>query len=223
MLIRPVRLHQEEVRPDPVVLIKGKVLNANTNEPLYASVHYKTQKIKSTAGIARSDPQNGNYKIILPEGDAYQYLARIDGYLSISKRIDLTESNGYGEVEEDLFLVPLEKGQKIPLSNIFFIRSQAEMQAKSFVELNRLVEILNEHPTLEIELGGHTDNLGQTTLNFDLSLRRVDAVKQYLTTMGITPDRLHTKGYGDTMPIASNDKELNRRLNRRVEFTILSL
>ena len=213
----------EEVRPDPVVLVKGKVLDASTNKPLYADVHFKPQKISNAEGIAKSDPQNGAYKIILPRGHAYRYQARIKGYLSMSKQIDLTTVNRYGEVEENLYLVPLVEGQKIPLDNIFFVRSQAEMHPSSFSELDRLVEILNEHPSLEIELGGHTDNLGQTQLNFDLSLRRVDAVKQYLTSMGIRPNRLHTKGYGDTKPIASNERELDRRLNRRVEFTILSL
>ncbi len=213
----------QEVRPDPVVLVKGKVLNANTNEPLCASVHFKSQKVQSEYGIARSDPQNGTYKIVLPKGDAYQYLAKIDGYLSLAKQIDLTEADRYGEVEENLYLVPLEKGQKIPLSNIFFLRTKDELLQKSYGELDRLVNILKEYPSLEIELGGHTDNSGQSTLNFDLSLRRVATVKQYLVMQGIAPHRLHTKGYGDTRPIASNDRELNRRLNRRVEFTILSL
>ena len=213
----------EEVRPDPVVLVKGKVLNANTNEPLFASVHFNSKKALSEHGIARSNPQNGSYKIVLPKGDSYQYLAKIDGYLSLAKYIDLTEANRYGEVEENLYLVPLEKGQKIPLSNIFFVRTKDELLQKSYSELDRLVNILKEYSTLEIELGGHTDNHGQSTLNFDLSLRRVATVKQYLINQGIASSRLHTKGYGDTQPIASNDRELNRRLNRRVEFTILSL
>ena len=213
----------EEVRPDPVILVKGKVLNANTNEPLSASVHFKPKKAFSEYGIARSDPQNGNYKIVLPKGNSYKYLAKIEGYLSLSKYIDLTEANRYGEVEENLYLVPLEEGQKIPLSNIFFVRSQAELLQQSYNELNRLVDILREYPTLEIELGGHTDNLGQSTLNLDLSLRRVATVKQFLVTKGVSSHRLHTKGYGDTQPIARNDRELHRRLNRRVEFTILSL
>ncbi len=218
------RIHlPEEIRPDPVVLIKGKVLNANTNEPLSASVHFNSGKVHSEAGIARSDPKNGNYKIVLPKGNTYEYMAQVDGYLSMAKRIDLTEASRYGEVEENLYLVPLEKGQKIPLSNIFFVRSQAELKLQSYDDLDRLVAILEDYSTLEIELGGHTDNLGQSTLNFDLSLRRVAMVKQYLVKSGIAPYRLHTKGYGDTQPIARNDRELNRRLNRRVEFIILSL
>jgi outer membrane protein OmpA-like peptidoglycan-associated protein len=213
----------EEVRPEPVVLVKGKVLNANTNEPLSASVLFKREEVSADHGLARSDPQNGIYKIVLPMGDQYQFKAKVDGYLSLVNSIDLTKANNYGEVEENLYMVPLAKGQKIPVNNIFFVRSKAELLSQSYRELNKLVNILKEYRTIEIELGGHTDNMGQSALNLDLSLRRVATVKQYLVDKGIDAQRLHTKGYGDTQPIARNDRELDRRLNRRVEFTILSL
>ena len=213
----------DQLRPDPVVLVKGKVLNANTNEPLSASVVIKDHQTPVTQGVARSDPDNGNYKIVVPKGNAYNFQAQVDGYLALTKSIDLTKTNQYTELQEDLYLVPLTAGQKIPLNNIFFVRSQAQLQPQSYHELDRLVAILKQHPTLKIELGGHTDNLGQSSLNLDLSLRRVDAVKEYLVTRGIDPRRLATKGYGDTQPVARNDRELDRRRNRRVEFTILSL
>ena len=213
----------EKIKPDAVVLVKGKVLNASTNQPLSASVVFKPTYTSIEHGLARSDPQNGSYKIVLPKGESYDYQARVEGYLSLSKSIDLTNANTYNELEEDLYLVPLTAGQKIPLHNIFFVRSQAELLSQSHYELDKLVSILKEYPSLKIELGGHTDNLGQSSLNFDLSLRRVDTVKEYLVSKGIAPERLHTKGYGDTQPIARNDRELSRRLNRRVEFTILSL
>lgn len=213
----------QEVRPDPVVLVKGKVLNANTNEPLSATVRFKPQNLPIDQGLVRSDPRNGSYKIVLPKGERYQYQARADGYLSLVKSIDLSQTREYGEVEEDLYLVPLAMGQKLPLNNIFFVRSQAELLPQSFDELDRLVEILVQYPSIEIELGGHTDNMGQPSLNLDLSLRRVATVKRYLVNKGVSAHRLHTKGYGDTHPIASNDHEFNRRLNRRVEFTILNL
>jgi len=213
----------EAVRPDPVVMVKGRVINANTNEPLAASVIFKPRESGEEKGSARTEPGSGQYKLVLPKGDSYYYQAKVDGYLSLVKSIDLSQASEYGEVEEDLYLVPLAAGQKIPLNNIFFVRSQAELMSQSHSELDQLVAILKEHPTLEIELGGHTDNMGQSSLNYDLSLRRVDEVKRYLVAQGIDENRLHTRGYGDTQPIASNDRELDRRKNRRVEFTILSL
>lgn len=213
----------DQLRPDPVVLVKGKVLNANTNEPILASVVLKDDKTPFTHGVARSDPESGTFKIIVPKGGAYNFQAEIDGYLALSKSISLSETNRYTELKQDLYVVPLTEGQKIPLNNIFFVRSQAELLPQSYQELDQLVAIMKRHATIKIELGGHTDNLGQASLNLDLSLRRVDAVKQYLVANGIEGSRLSTKGYGDTQPVARNDRELDRRRNRRVEFTILSL
>ena len=213
----------DQLRPDPVVLLQGKVLNANTNEPLSASVVLKDYDQPVTQGIARSDPESGTYKLVVPKGGSYNFQAEVEGYLALTKSIDLTRTEQYTELKEDLYVVPLTQGQKIPLNNIFFVRSQAQLLPQSYQELDRLVAIMKQHNTLKIELGGHTDNLGQASLNLDLSLRRVDAVKKYLVTKGIDGNRLSTKGYGDTQPIARNDRELDRRRNRRVEFTILSL
>ena len=213
----------DQLRPDPVVLVKGKVLNANTNEPLSASVFIKDPHTPVTQGVARSDPENGTYKIVIPNRGSYNFQAEVDGYLALTKSLDLTQTDQYTELQEDLYLVPLAEGQKIPFNNIFFVRSQAQLLPQSYHELDRLVAILKQYPTLKIELGGHTDNMGQASLNLDLSLRRVSAVKDYLVTNGIDANRLSTKGYGDTQPIARNDRELDRRRNRRVEFTILSL
>ena len=207
----------DQLGTDPVVLLKGKVLNVNTNEPVSASISFKPY------GVTRSDPENGTYKIVLPKGSTHYFQAEVEGYLTMIKSRNLNEASEYTELEQDLYLVPLVRGQKIPLNNIFFVRSQPELLPQSYRELDQLVAILKQHSTLEIELGGHTDNLGQASLNFDLSLKRVDAVKEYLISRGIGSGRLHTKGYGDTQPIARNDHEFNRRQNRRVEFTILSL
>ncbi len=213
----------EEMQPDPVVLITGKVLNAKTKQPVEASITFQASSDAREHGTARSNPHDGSYKIVLPHGHQYQVMAKTEDYISLQSTIDLGGTKKYGEIKEDLFLIPLTKGEKIPITNIFFVRSRAELTSRSYRELDRLVEVMKEHPTLEIELGGHTDNVGKPELNLDLSLRRVDMVKKYLVEQGISPNRLHPKGYGDTQPIASNDSELQRRLNRRVEFTIINL
>jgi outer membrane protein OmpA-like peptidoglycan-associated protein len=204
-------------------MVKGKVLNADTGEPLSASVELWDRNGSLIRGTAHSDPESGTYRMLVPKGGAYIFQAEIQGYLSLTTSINLSEGNQYAELEQDLYVVPMVEGQKIPINNIFFVRSAAQLLPQSYQELDRLVVILNQHPTLKIELGGHTDNLGQASLNLDLSLQRVDAVKEYLVANGIDSSRLLTKGYGDTQPVARNDRELDRRRNRRVEFTILSL
>ena len=92
--------------------------------------------------------------------------------------------------------------------------------SSSFPELLRLVKILRDYPTVEILIGGHTDNQGDPALNVKLSEDRVEAVKKYLVSKGVDPKRLSTQGFGGTQPSANNDQEETRRFNRRVEFTI---
>ena len=75
---------------------------------------------------------------------------------------------------------------------------------------------------MNIELGGHTDNVGEDAANKTLSQNRVNSVMTYLTGKSIPPARLKAKGYGESKPIASNDTEDGRQQNRRVEFTILN-
>jgi OmpA-OmpF porin, OOP family len=92
---------------------------------------------------------------------------------------------------------------------------------RSFVELDKLANILRENPNLEIEIFGHTDNVGDPIYNLTLSRRRAAMVMDYLIQSGITSRRLRSNGFGDKYPVASNEGEETRQLNRRVEFRIL--
>jgi outer membrane protein OmpA-like peptidoglycan-associated protein len=209
-----------EFRPEPVLLVTGKVLDARTRQPLQAKIIYESLITGEELGVATTNPEDGTYTIVLPSGTSYGYLAEADGYVAISENIDATETEKYTEVRRDLLMVPMEVGQKIKLNNIFFAQSKFYLRESSFSELNRLVKIMNEYPTLEILVEGHTDNQGNSKLNLDLSVDRVNEVKKYLARKGIDPNRISTKGWGDTRPVASNEREETRRLNRRVEFTI---
>jgi outer membrane protein OmpA-like peptidoglycan-associated protein len=90
------------------------------------------------------------------------------------------------------------------------------------VELDKLVAFLTKNPNLKIELGGHTDNVGDKKMNQVLSDNRAKAVYSYLVQKGISKERLTTKGYGDTLPIATNDTEEGRAENRRTEFKVIA-
>jgi len=92
---------------------------------------------------------------------------------------------------------------------------------ESYDELNVVVDLLRTNPKIEIELAGHTDNRGDAKLNQKLSQSRVDKVKAYLVSQGINAKRIRGKGYGGKRPISSGESEESRKLNRRVEFTIV--
>ena len=117
-------------------------------------------------------------------------------------------------------LVPIEIGERIQLNNVFFERAQAKLKAESYPELDRLILILKDNPTIEIELSGHTDNRGNPNANKKLSQERVDAVTSYLVGKGIEASRIKGKGYGGDQPLFPNINEKNREMNRRVEFKI---
>ena len=94
---------------------------------------------------------------------------------------------------------------------------------QSYPELDLVVAFLKSNPGVKIELAGHTDNRGIPGQNVKLSQARVDRVKSYLVSKGVESRRISGKGYGGTKPVASNDTEESRQLNRRVEFTIKKL
>jgi len=209
------------LRPKPVLLISGKVIDAKTKKPLDATIKYEILANGKEIGSASTDPTTGIYKITLPSGENYGYRAETPGYIPISENLDLTKIEKYEEVERNLTLVPIETGQTVRLNNIFFETGKAELRQESFAELDRVVHLLADHATMEIAIGGHTDTVGSPALNKQLSEARATAVEQYFINKGVSAKRLKAKGYGQTKPIAPNSTEEGRQQNRRVEFTIV--
>lgn len=210
-----------DIKPDPVILVSGKVLHAKTKKPVTASIRFDDLSTNTEVGEARVDPRTGEFKIVLPAGTNYGFHAAAPGYLSVNENIELTNVEKYGEVKKDLLLVPIQIGESIQLKNVFFAQSQSELLPESFPELNRLVKIMKDNPTIEIELDGHTDSQGNPQSNLELSEKRVEAVKQYLVSKGVAARRITGRGFGGSQPIAPSTSEENRQLNRRVEFKIV--
>lgn len=208
----------------PVVLISGKVLNERNMEPLEARVVWELLPEGTEAGIARTDPITGEYKIILPFGKNYGYLALAEGYYSVTKNLDVTDLNEYKEIEEqNLFMAPVKESQVVRINNLFFKKKTAELLPESNQELCRFVEFLKINKKITVEIGGHTDNKGDTTELRILSKDQAQAVANYCISKGIKADRMIVKGYGSTRPIGFNKDEEGREMNRRIEFKVLSL
>jgi outer membrane protein OmpA-like peptidoglycan-associated protein len=211
----------EPKRPDPVVLIYGKVFDAETGDVIGCSINYEDLAKGKNVGFAQSDPSNGEYKIILPYGKNYGFMGSAANYLSVADHIDLIKVSEYQEINRDLFMVPAKIGSTIRLNNIFFDFAKADLRSESFPELDRLVNCLNENPKMEIEIRGHTDNVGGHDANVNLSNDRAASVRAYLINKGINESRVRSIGYGETKPLKKNDTDKNRQINRRVEFVIL--
>lgn len=211
------------VKIDPVVLIKGKVYDNKTKKTLSVPIVYNNLKTNTNAGKAISNPVDGSYSIVLPFGQKYSFMAEKEGYYAVTENIDVTSLNEYKEIEVDLYLSPIEKGEVIRLNNIFFDSGKYDLLSESYAELDKLHAILLNNPTMKIEISGHTDAVGSDTDNLTLSNNRANAVMQYLLKKGVNGNRLSAKGYGETKFIATNETEKGKQKNRRVEFLILDL
>ena len=213
----------EKEKPNPVVLVSGNVYNAKTKQPLTASLLYQTLPDGTEVGNGVSSPVDGSFKIVLPYDKNYSIRASADKFFAISENLNLDSliKAGYKEIHKDLYLAPIEIGQVFRLNNVFFDFDKYNLRPESYVELDRVVKFLNDYPNIEIEMSAHTDSRGSDQYNFTLSDNRAKSVKEYILSKGIAASRIISQGYGETKPVATNDTDEGRQLNRRVEFKIL--
>jgi outer membrane protein OmpA-like peptidoglycan-associated protein len=210
-------------KPDNValILLKGKVTSKESGQALAATLTVTDNETNKVIGVYYSNSLTGKYTVLIPPGKNYGISIEATGHLSRSENIDIPFSEKYFELTRDIVLEPLKKGSLTVLNNIFFDFGKSDLRKESFIELDRIVKMLNENPTLVFEVAGHTDNAGNDDSNLDLSLHRSESVVKYFISKGIDPKRLHAKGYGEKFPLASNDTEEGRRQNRRTELIII--
>ncbi|HAN39339.1 MAG TPA: flagellar motor protein MotB, partial [Chitinophagaceae bacterium] len=118
---------------------------------------------------------------------------------------------------------PITLGSKLIVDNILFDNNQVKLTTESILALDQVWQLLNENPTLSLQINGYTDSVGNKKANLLLSEQRARAVVSYLVRKGIVPERLRAKGLGDTMPIAPNTTEKGRALNRRTELEVIGM
>jgi outer membrane protein OmpA-like peptidoglycan-associated protein len=214
----------EDLRPQKITYVKGKVYDATTKLPLEANfelINPDNQQV-----INRSYSQkNGEFFVTLTENNNYIVNVNKDGYLFYSDNF-LLKSSSTDFNKPYLLNIPLQPidiGSTVELKNIFFDVNKAELKPESKSELERLISLLTKNPSLKIELGGHTDNSGDKKFNLSLSLNRAKAVYDYLLNNGrIDATRLKYQGYGDSKPKVANDTPENKAKNRRTEFKVIA-
>lgn len=216
MLTRP----KEKVS---LIVLKGKVYSNPGKTPVSATITVTDNETGDIVGIYNSNSYTGKYTIIIPPGKNYGISVRARGYLPKSENIDLPDLGEYYEKENDIILDPLVAGSVTALRNVFFDVGKAELRPESFSELDHFYDILVENPTLYVEIAGHTDNVGSDPANLALSKNRSKSVVDYLIKKGIQKKRLYPVGYGEQFPVADNDTEEGRQLNRRTELIIVDI
>ncbi len=197
------------------VRIYGTVSDARSGQPISAQIIFNsgTQQYLASSNASQS------YSLTLPSSARYNIEIRADRYITSYEQLDLATQE-LKDLELNFRLQPIEVGTTVTLKHVLFKQGTPELLPESYEELDRIAEFLKANPKVEIELGGHTDNRGSFRALMDLSQKRVNRVKDYLVSKGIEARRITGKGYGGTRPVASNDTEETRQLNRRVEFVI---
>lgn len=207
----------EEIRPVAASYIKGNILDKETQMPLNARLQIKNLSTGRVAHESFSDKKTGEFLICLAQGEEYAFSISCEGYLFYSENFSTFED----KQERQIFLTPIKAGESIVLKNIFFETNSHSLLPTSFAELNTLIELMQKNPSLKLMIEGHTDNIGKEELNIKLSQQRAEAIVSYLTEKGIEPSRLKAKGYGFSKPIADNNTEEGRAMNRRTEIKII--
>ncbi len=212
----------EAARPGKITYVKGKVYDANTKQPL--SAHFELIDLETAKSVIISDANagNGEFLVTLPVDKNYALNVSQPGYLFYSENFSLKELTD--KTKPFLMDVPLQSidtGSIVELKNVFFETAKFDLKTESKVELDKLVSFLNFNKTIKIELGGHTDNVGDKKMNQLLSQNRAKSVYDFLILSGIDSKRLAYKGYGDTKPKVKNDSDENRAKNRRTEFKVI--
>ena len=210
--------NEEKVQFDSTLVLSGKVININSIQTIEANV--TITDVSDNSKINNSMSGKDGFSVHLLKGKTYQIYVKANGFIDYSDSINVKLIDNK-EVTRNIMLSPIEVGKTVVLNNIFFDFDKTTLKPESYIELDKVVKLLNENPGMKIEIAGHTDNVGSDVINLRFSSDRASAVKDYIVSKGISSERIIAKGYGPTKPISSNDSEEGRRQNRRVEFTIL--
>jgi outer membrane protein OmpA-like peptidoglycan-associated protein/tetratricopeptide (TPR) repeat protein len=219
----PVFEEVVEIRTSRLTIVKGKVIDgfSDGNPPLEADIEISDNETGELISTIKSNNSTGNFLITLPSGRDYGIAVKKESFLFHSENFNIPPTSEYQEIDLLIRLLKLEKDSKIVLKNVFFETASANLDPKSYKELDLLIKIMQDHPNMRIEISGHTDNQGTRATNISLSERRAQSVVNYLSK-DVPLGRMEAKGYAFDEPISDNATAEGRAQNRRVEFKILS-
>lgn len=209
-----------EVKKSSLTVFKGKTIDAISRKAVEAEIEITDNATGKIIERFTTNSATGKFLLSLPAGKNYGIAVKADGYLFHSENFDIEKDADYNLINKVIELKNIAVGSKIALRNIFFDTGKSTLRSESNTEIDRLVKLMKDVPKMKIEISGHTDNTGSASLNESLSQKRAQAVVNYLISKGISENRMTAKGYGSSMPIASNSTSDGRQQNRRTEFEI---
>lgn len=203
----------------PALVLKGTIADAQNQRPLSATLDLNFNNTKSSTFT--SERLTGHFLVVLPTHLNSTLRIKKEGYYpTILNITDSLLKQNAGE-RINIELLPLITTRSEILKSVSFKQNESTLDSISYNELNVLIKYLNEHPSLKLVIEGHTDDVGDNDANMKLSLKRAEAVVEYLVKSAISPERLTAKGYGKTRPLVKTALLEFRQKNRRVEWRIL--
>ena len=212
---------RKDLRPLKTLWAKGKVYDKKTGTGLPSTLLLTDVNSQQVVSRLQTD-EDGNYLITLPVGKNYAFNVHRKGYLFYSQNFDMSSVSSDSVYNIDIPLEPIEVNAKVILKNVFFDTKKTDLKPESISELDNVVRLMNENPNMKILISGFTDNVGTPADNLKLSNGRALSVVNYLIAKGVKKDRLSYRGFGENNPVASNDSEEGRALNRRTELRVVS-
>jgi outer membrane protein OmpA-like peptidoglycan-associated protein len=209
--------NRAELRLKQNKLLEVTVLDYDTRIPVSNAI----------VGIGTNAPEklksDGLFSLKLMSEGFVTLMAKADGYLNQSRKIDTSKP---GITRDTIFMMKKELNKTFVLDNIYYNLDKWDILPNSEIELNKLVKILIENPTIKVELGSHTDSRGSDSYNMSLSQKRSDSAVAFIVKNGVPKSKITAKGYGETKlvnkcvngVICSDDEH---RKNRRTEFKII--
>lgn len=216
-ILKDVRLEKKALG---TIGVHGVVTNISKKAVKNVTINVIDNYSGKAAGSYKTN-NTGEYQFVLKRGQNYNLSYESEGYLMLSENVNMPKDNSYASVEKNVVLQPIKEGSKIVLNNLFFDSNKSKIRKESSVELEKVAKFLKDRPDINIEVAGYTDSKGDDKSNIKLSEARSKAVMDYLVKKGTAKSRISFKGYGKEQPVASNDTDAGRQLNRRVELKIL--
>ncbi|MHA7108696.1 OmpA family protein [Sunxiuqinia elliptica] len=211
------------MRPTPVSYVQGKVFDEANRNPLCAQIELIDVDNNTLVAQTESCWEKGEFLMCLPLGKEYAFNVSHPGYLFHSENFALQQVRKASDpISLNIPLNAIEVGSATVLRNIFFETGKYALLSQSKAELEKLIIFLDKNPLVKIEIGGHTDTVGEAEMNQSLSENRAKSVYSYLVEHGVNKDRLEYRGYGFSVPMASNETSEGRAKNRRTEFKIIA-
>ncbi|MBK7653710.1 MAG: OmpA family protein [Flammeovirgaceae bacterium] len=200
-----------------------EIVDAETKQPVEATARMRGRDNTVVGSVGLG---TGTYEFAVMSTVPKEYVVSIEleGYIFENVKVSLGRATEEPQtVTRKVQLRKVAVGEVSALRHVFFDFAKASLQEASHDELNMMVTMMKQNQSMQVEIGGHTDDVGSDSFNKKLSQQRADAVKAYLTSNGITSRRIKSVGYGEERPLVSNDDETGgREINRRVEFKVLA-